>query len=100
MMLNPLSVGFGDLSGDTKRHKQVDDEPVTGSHPFGQCLSSFGQKHPAIGATRSTPRASPRDRLDSGGVRDAEAAGDVDRSRLATYGQIRNELDVVLKERC
>ena len=44
VMLNPLGVGFGNLGGDTQRDKKVHDEPVTGSHPFGQRLSSLCQE--------------------------------------------------------
>jgi hypothetical protein len=34
-MLNSLGIGFGNLDGDTQRDKEVHDEPVTASHPFG-----------------------------------------------------------------
>ena len=47
-MLNALGVGFGYLSGNTERDKEVHDEPVAGPHPVGQCLSGIRQKHSAI----------------------------------------------------
>jgi hypothetical protein len=47
-MLNALGVGFGYLSGNTERDKEVNDEPVAGSHPVGQCFSGIRQKHSTI----------------------------------------------------
>jgi hypothetical protein len=58
VVLHPLGIGFGGLSGDTQRKEDIHDQPVTCSHAFGECLSGFRQKHAAIGARRCDSPAS------------------------------------------
>lgn len=72
VMLNALGVGFGNFSGNAERHEEVDDEPVTGPHPFGQRLSCIRKKHSAIWKSCCQPLAlQSSDRLDRGRMGDA-----------------------------
>jgi hypothetical protein len=34
MVLDSFSVGFSSFSRNTQRDQYIDDEPMTGSHPF------------------------------------------------------------------
>ena len=99
-MLDPLGISFGGLGGDTQRKKEIDDQPVACADPFGERPSRFREKHAAIGARccYSVPRQ-PGDGFDDGGMRDAQAAGDIGWTRLACHGQqVRDEFDIVLKQ--
>ncbi len=64
-------------------------------------LAGFRQEYAAIGAGGRQPLAlQPRNRLDRGGMRDAEAARDVGRPCLTAGGeQVGDQLGIILQQR-
>src|SRR5215831_10631699 len=71
------------------------------ANPLGQCAALFSEKHAAVGSCcRKAGAFKARNRLDGGGVRDAEATGNVSRSRLAfAIEQIGDQLDIIFVQR-
>jgi CheY-like chemotaxis protein len=84
MMLDPLGVRFRRLGRHAERAQNVDHKPVTNAHALGQRFALLGEEHTAIRPRGREPGAlETRDRLDRGGVRNAEAPGNVGRPRFA-----------------
>ncbi len=75
-MLDAFRIGLRGFGGDAQGEQHIPHQPVTRADPRRKLLPLLGQENAAIGAARCQPFAlQPRDRLDGGRVRDAEAAG-------------------------
>ena len=101
-MLNSFGISFSSFDGDAHREKYIHDEPMAGSYSRRQLLSAFRQKDTTIGAGRchSFP-LQPGDGFNGGDMGNAEAAGNICRTRLARAGQqVSDELNIVLKQSC
>lgn len=52
MMLKSFGIGLSSLRRNTQCDQHLDDQPMAGPNAFGEGLSLFSQKHPAIGTGR------------------------------------------------
>ena len=101
MMLDALGVGLGRFGRHAECAQDIDDEPMANAHAFRQPLPLAGEEHAAIWPRGGQSGAlEPRNRLDCGGVGDAEAACNISRARLADVLQeVGDQLDIVFQKR-
>src|SRR5262249_1820287 len=101
VVFDALGIGFGGLAGNAEGTEHIDHQPMAQPHPRRQCPASFGQKYAAIRTRGSeTGPLEPRNRLDRGGMRDAEPARDVGRPGLTfALEQIGDQLDIIFMQR-
>ncbi len=100
MVLDAFGVGFGEFDRHAERAQEIDHEAVAHPHAVGQRVALLGQEHAAIGPRGGQAGAfQARDGLDRGGVRHAEAPGDIGRAGFALACQeIGDQLGVILQQ--
>jgi hypothetical protein len=97
-MLYSFGISFSGLAGYPQCEKYVHNKPVARSHSCSEFLSTIREKHTTIRASCcQTLPFQAGDRLNDGGVRNAQSASNICRTRLARGGQqISDEFDIIL----
>ena len=96
----PSASASAEFGRHAERAQNVDHEPMANAHALRHRFPLLGEEYAAIGPRGREPGAlETRNRLDRGGVRNAETPGDVGRPRFAgILQQVGDQFHIVFQQ--